>query len=1370
MALDPRDNAILATLVRRGWLAPAAADQFRRTFQGPPGTLGAALVRVQAISAQHLEAAILELSGGGRRQPDAPLQPSWAGTTPGSAYFPGSRAPGSQAPGSQAPGSQVPRAPGSRGPGSSGPGGYSSAARTDPIRTPSGAPGGAAAKGGAPEIPGITILEELGRGGMGAVYRGVVDETKRVVAIKVLLAVNEARIKRFEREAQAMQRLKHDHVIELVATGLDQRGMPYLAMDFVTGGDLAQLKDKGIGLQQALDIVAKVTRAIDYAHSEGILHRDLKPANVLIDAAGEPRVTDFGLAKILDRETQLTRTNAILGTPFYMSPEQVRGEAMDEKTDVYALGVLLYELLTEEYPCAGDNRIELYQAIQHERPTPPRELVPAVPEIVSELILWTLEKDANLRPSGKELGDALSDLAAGRTPAVVPPSLRNPGLKLALRVGAGLLALVMVVGAGVGVVRYRAHAEQERVASAALDAVKEASKNARRARARGDLPELELEAEAHRRVAEALAALPPEVAGEGHELGAGSRERRPQALRELITGLIKADRIADALAPCRELIALLPEPEADLAAAEVLSRHFTSAAEAYAAITRIRTRGTKPAEARAVAEALLRLARPRQAAEVLAKSPELAVLRSRALRLAGEAQRAAETLEGARPDPQDPLALAVERALVEGDLGRPQAALTQLQRVRGSNDARWHEARGALSEQLGRPAAALSAYALAAKLGARGGRAAQLLFREGYREEGLARLRPHSQADRLDGALARWVGGGPDEDLRAVLEETCDAVERFAVSPGLGAAAAGWLSLLEASRGGEGLPAALKAIERARAWAPPESPLGPSLALLRAWILGALGQTEAALAALPEAPHAQAARTALQLELGLGEVAAPEAAEAVPLGAAWRARRELLDARQAKAPPQTLAARSVPFRHGLAQAGPRPEPGAEALPVGVPVASELLPEARQLLVARLYLEGIRLQPLLRRKETAAEAKTTMRRLLGRAIGLAPHHVLARLEVHKLGGAGIEALAGEYPYFDELLRIKVRKVLLRLQGAAKKAALIELAPDFKALALSPSARANDLLDCARVARLTGDPQQAWSILERPLAEPKRSREVYREAVSLARELGRPELPKLVAALEEIEETYRIYKVLFAKAETGEGDSLNVDAAPALKRLSRDLPLTAYFYDKLAQAQFGEGAWALANLSGGRYLVTTRSMHSGGLSMWLYAFGWSREAPQDLVFEFGAAEAKKDRFDPAPHLGRAMFLSARATLSRGKDPEDLWRALRYTRVALELEPDCFGALCLAYFLTVSARLEAEAASYALRARALDPDSAFITFHEGRLAALKGDWRRTLELYRGIKLAKSSRRLIKEAPSFQGIAGRKEWSDFVAKQQER
>lgn len=1348
--MDHRDGTLLAVLVRRGWIAPAQADQFGRTFNGPPGTLGHGLVQIRAITPQQLEAALLELSGG--RLPDAPLHPSWGGTTPGSAYF---------------------RHPSAGPPDSRSNAGFSRA-RTDPLATPGGGqpgssgPGGGAATGGAPEIPGITILEELGRGGMGAVYRGVVDETKRIVAIKVLLAVNEARVKRFEREAQAMQRLKHEHVIELVATGLDLRGMPYLAMDFVTGGDLAQLQAKGIGLQQALDIVAKVTRAIDYAHGEGILHRDLKPANVLIDAAGEPRVTDFGLAKILDRETQLTKTNAVLGTPFYMSPEQVRGEAMDEKTDVYAIGVLLYELLTQEYPCSGDNRVELYQAIQHGRPTPPRELVPAIPEVVSELILWTLAKDANQRPTGKELGDALSDLAGGRAPRVLPPSLRNPGARAALRGLAALVGVLLVVGAGVGVVRYRAQAEENRIASEALEGVREASRAARRARARGDLAELEKEAATHRSVAEALSKVPASVAAEGEELGAASKKRRPQALRALISALIVADRVPEAVPLARELSPLLDAAQGDLALLDVLSRHFTSAAEAYAAITRVRTRGARPEEARVVAEALLRLERPRQAAEVLAKAPQLAALRARAWRLAGEPERAAEDLQGARADPKDPLGLAIERARVEGDLGRPGPALTQLERIRGSNDARWHEARGALAEQLGRPAAALQAYALSSKLGGRSGRAAQLLFREGFREEGLARLRRDTQSDRLDGALATWIGGGSDEDFRKVLVETTGAVKQFAVSPGLGAAAAGWLALLEASRGGEGLPAALTAVEQAQIWAPQGSQHGPGLALVRAWVLASLGRPDEALEILPEEPEAGPARTALQLELGLGKVEAPDLAESVPLGAAWRARHELREAVEAKATPKQQAELTVPFRVALTLAGARPEPGAEPAPVPVPTASAFQPGARLLLAARLYLEAQRFRPLLRGKETHAAAGQTARRLLQRAVNLAPNHVLARLELAKLGGGGIGALTEEYPYFDEILRVRIRLVLTPLRGAERKRALIELDPSFRALALSPAARVNDLLDSARVARLVGEPARAFSVLQGPLKEEHRTRLVYKEAVELARQLRRPELPKLEAALAEIEESFLIYKELYAKAKVGEGDSLNTDAAGTLKRIHRDLPLTSHYYDSLAQSQVGEGAWALANLSGGRYLTTTKSMHTGGLAMWLYAFGWSKEQPQHLVFEFGAAEAKKDRFDPAPHLGRAMFLGARATLSRGKDPEDLWRALRYTRLALELKSDSFGALCLSYFLCVSARLDAEGSHYLLLGRALDPESAFLSFHEGRLAALRGNWQRTLDIYRGLTLAKSSRRAIKEAPSFDGIQGRKEWADYVAQQQ--
>ncbi|MBL4848963.1 MAG: protein kinase [Planctomycetes bacterium] len=1346
--MDPRDDALLAALIRRGWLAPERAEQLRRSFKGPPGGIGAALVQVGAVNGEQLKTAFYDLSRG------SGLEPSWGGTTPPSAFFRGDSQPRPRQSSGAFSRAQTNSVPDSDPGGSAGSSGGSRAG---------------ARLSGAPEIPGLTILAELGRGGMGAVYRGRVDETGRIVAIKVLLSVSEARVKRFEREAQAMERLKHEHVIELVATGLDERGQPYLAMDYVTGGDLSELQAKGISLQQSLEVVAKVARAIDYAHGMGILHRDLKPANVLLDAAGEPRVTDFGLAKILDRETQLTRTNAILGTPFYMAPEQVRGEAMSEQTDVYALGVLLYELLTQEYPCGGGNRIELYQSIQHTRPTPPEELAPQTPKVVSELILWALEKDVNDRPTCEEFGDLLSDVAAGRSPRVLPPSLRNPGTRAAVRLAATLLGVILVLLAGYGVVVQQTRAAEEAAAVAAIDALREANREARRARGGREVAGLIEEVKAHRVLAELASELPAAAREQGAELSAASHKRRPAALRALIEALIKGGEAEQAGPFARELSPLLPEAEGQLLLVDVLSRHYASAAEAYAVITRVRVRGAVPAEARVLAEALLRLARPRQAAEVLAKSPAFAILRARAWRLSGEPARAAADLRGAKADPKDPLALVIERALVEGELGRPKEALARLTRVRGANDPRWHEALGALAEQLGQPGSALMAYAQASKLGGRGGRGAQLLLQQGYRKEALARLGATTPADRLDAALARWIGGGPDEPLRAVLEETIRAVEEFGVNPGLAAASATWLSLLEASRGPEGYSAALAAVERARKWAPPESLRGASVSLVRAWILARLERGEEALEALPSGSEAAAARAALQLEVGLGEVASPSLADQVPLGAAWRARRALLVAQEGGAKPARLAALSVEFRERLSLGGPR-RPGAEAAPVSVPIASILKPGARQLLAARLVVEAGRLKVYLRHKDRHVATRAKIRLLLDRALGLAPHHVLARLEAIKLGGSGIGDLLKAYPYFDEVLRVRIRLVVAPIRHPAeRKQALAELHEVFAALALSPKATVLDLLDCSRVARLVDDNQRAWDLLAGPLKDPHRTRRVYQDALSLARELERPELEALKAALEEIADSYRNYKELYAKADVGEADALDTEAPLFLKRIHRDLPLGQHYYNLLAQTEFGEGAWALGNLTGGRYLAVTTGMHTGGLSMWLYAFGWSKEAPQNLVFDLGAAEAAKDRLDPAPHLGRALYLASRATLAReNADPDDVWRGLRYVRLALELKPDCYGALCLAYFLTVTGGLEAEAASYLQRGLALAPNNAFLRFHEGRAAALRGDWQRTLELYRDLTLATSSRRLIKQAPSFEAIRGRKEWADFVAKMQ--
>ena len=1397
--LDPRDEALIAALVTRRLLSPEQGEQFRRTFRGPAGALGAGLVQVGALSGPQLEAVWLELSAVAQGRPFAsPVPPSQSGAyfqppsaTPGSGFFPGQAQtpPSSHFPGPAAtPGSGYHSPAGAfLGQGTPQTGWRVGSAPTPATRPPE--PGQQSSRDKRPAIPGLKILSELGRGGMGAVYKGVVEESGRAVAIKVLLDVSERRVKRFEREAQAMSRLRHPYIVELVATGLDNHGQPYLAMDYVTGGDLAGLKEEGVGVQRVLEIMFKVARAIEHAHGEGILHRDLKPANVLLDAAGEPRVTDFGLAKILDRETQLTQENAVLGTPFYMAPEQVRGEGMSEQTDVYALGVVLYELLTGEYPCVGENRIELYQQIQNDVPLDPRKHVAELPEVLSALILWSLEKDPGRRPTCRELGDVLEDLAQARPPRVLPPALRRPGLRKAVRAALALATLGLVVALVLAGLGLRELAREEARAEAALAELRESVREARGVRAGRELTPILAEVEALREVSELLARLPQSVGPAGEELAALGLERRPVALREGITLLLEAQRTSEAAVLARELAGLLDEASGDRLLAEVLSCDERAAAEAYAAVTRIRTRGPRPDDLAPLAEALLRLARPRQAAEVLAEAPpELVVLRARAWREAGELQRAEADLSSAETSRRDPLALPIERALVAGALGRAEAALTNLDKLRGGSDPRWHAARGELLELLERPAGAQAAYAQAAKLGSVLPREARLLLRSGFRIEAVARLarleaqlvgqaQLGSQA-KLDAALAAWLGGGPDQELRAALEEVMSSVAGFSVSPSLGVSAAGWLALLEASRGPQGYLAAASALERGQAWVEGDAAPGPSLALIRAWLLAQSGHLEHGLRALPQAERAQGARAAFELEWG-GSPAAPERALTSVYGAAWLARARLSAAKQQ--PPRERARLATLFHAALK----RPGPGGR--PIGVPLGSELGLDARPLLAARLVLEASNLfaathgrvllgeagpQRERRIKEgrarlSAAEAQVKL--LLARACALNPHDVHARLllALAEADGAAVEALIADCPDLDELRRVRLKLAVKPLEGEALRRALVnELAPHLEALAASPNLSAADALLCVRGARLAGDPQRAWELLQPALAAPHRERELYREALALAQELGRPELTQIQRAVAEIEESYRMAPQLYADADTGEA-SINDKVAPALKRIARDLPLTSSYYRTLATSLVGEGAWAPANLAGGKYAATIADPSTSGFALWLYAFGWAKEAPQNLVFELGASASEAAPLDPSPHLGQALFLGSRYYLSPAaeKDPEDLWRALNFVRKALELEPECFGAICLAYSFCITARLEAEAASYLQRGRALNPASRLLSFHEARALAMNGDWQGALAIHKDLVLSTASRRLLSEDPSYEPIRGRKEWADYVA-----
>ncbi|MGE0708972.1 MAG: protein kinase [Planctomycetota bacterium] len=1394
--LTPGDQAILAAAVQRGFIAPGDAERLGTRYGGPPGQLGAALVHTGALSAaQHAEL-LRGLSGVDARGLIGPVPPStaadkttpgthrwsstpgtghWAGAgtggvTPGTGYWPGNATP--------------PAEPSGGGPGVTGGSGATASLSS------SGRPGRRLV--GAPTIPGIRVEEELGRGGMGAVFKGIEEASGRAVAIKVLLNAGERQIKRFEREAQAMQRLKHEWIIELVAAGTD-RGQPYIVMEYVTGGDLEQARERGLPIQRTLEVMAKVARAVDFAHGQGILHRDLKPANVLLDAGGDPRVTDFGLAKILDRETQLTRTNAVIGTPYYMAPEQVRGTGFTEKTDVYMLGVILYELLTGEYPCNGASRIELYQAIQHQVPAAPHQLAAAVPPVVSALVMWAIEKDQDARPSCRELGDVLEDLAAGRPPRLLPPSLRRPALRLALRAAAALLGLLLLAGAGYGLLSWRREVVAAQEAAAAVEGVEEALGRARRARGR-DLAAAQAEVEAYREAARLRAEVPARARDAADEAwtSAGADERRVDALQRALRDLLAAGRPAEAAPLAREAAALLPERAGALLLLEVLSQDPAGAAEAHAQLARLGA--LRGEEQQTAGEALLRMGRAREAALALeGAAPPLRALRARAWRLAGELQRAEQELRDAAPAPHDPLALPLERARVQAERGQAAAALRILEKLKAGGDARWHATRAALLVRLGRPGAALAALAQAIELDpAWRGERGRVLFAEGHRQDGELELaagalpdelhptdpgrarreaegRERDPAAELDLALARWASGDDDEGLAKACARALALAERFAAGPALGAAAARWLSLLESSRGRH--REAVAAAERARALAP-----GSVSDAALAWALWLAGEHARAAATLgPQAAGADEPEAVLRCRLELAAraavrelrdvEAARQATAALPALYPLRASLSLTLAQRARAEPQERAALSA-AAHRAWQRG--------ASPPSVPVASRAGAEGRAQLVARLYAEASLLTPLLRRPHAGPDARARVQRLLARVVALEPEHLAALALQATLAteAAPLDALTERFPALDVLRRARVRRALSALGKDAevkRRALLGPLRPEYAALSLSPRLETAERIDCAWVARRTGEPQRALALLLPVLDGDHRDPFALDELLEAARELKQP--PELLARIEkargEVAQAREELKSLIARAQVSEGSTMPIEAARALKRMRRDLPLFEEFHRWVAESQFGEGAWALADLSGGEYIAGIRTPSTTCYATWLYAFGWNERAPQQLVFDLAKEELARRPDAVGPYLGQAIFLAARSYLRRDqRDPEDMVQALRLTRQAAQLEPGAIGPLTFTLNLLVSAERYAEAEALADHLDQLAPRLAYTTYQRARLHARNGRARECVELLSKVSLSRTTRRLLLEDPSWDPIKESKEFVDFLNK----
>src|SRR5438128_7370909 len=254
------------------------------------------------------------------------------------------------------------------------------------------------------ELGDYELLEEIGRGGQGVVFRARQKSLNRTVALKVISLgqwASKAHLKRFRLEAEAAAHLEHPGIVPIHEVG-ERDGQCYFSMKFVEGGQLDEVVRRApMSIRQGAELIAKVARTVHYAHEHGILHRDIKPGNILLDAKGEPHLTDFGLARLVESESSVTHTLEVLGTPSYMAPEQAAGNnaRLSSATDVYGLGAVFYQLLTGHPPFAGGTTFETVRLVLDTEPRQPRLWNPKVDRDLSTICLKSLEKDPKRRYS-----------------------------------------------------------------------------------------------------------------------------------------------------------------------------------------------------------------------------------------------------------------------------------------------------------------------------------------------------------------------------------------------------------------------------------------------------------------------------------------------------------------------------------------------------------------------------------------------------------------------------------------------------------------------------------------------------------------------------------------------------------------------------------------------------------------------------------------------------------------------------------------------------------------------------------------------------------------------------------------------------------
>jgi WD40 repeat protein/serine/threonine protein kinase/tetratricopeptide (TPR) repeat protein len=319
-----------------------------------------------------------------------------------------------------------------------------------------------------PRLAGYEVLGVLGRGGMGVVYKARQLRLNRLVAVKMVLGPGTAfseDLVRFLIEAEAAARLQHPHIVQIHEVNRYEGGRPYLVMEFLEGGSLAeQLRRDGLpSPAEAARLVELLARAVDHAHRRGVVHRDLKPGNVLLTEDGTPKIADFGLARSAEGGTDLTRTGEILGTPSYMAPEQASGSsrAIGPAADIYGLGAVLYELLTGRPPFKAPTVLETLEQVRSRDPVPPARLRSGVPRDLETIALKCLHKEPSRRyPDAEELADDLKRFLEGRPILARPSSAWERARKWARRrpALAALLgvSIAAVVSLAIGGVWYNA--------------------------------------------------------------------------------------------------------------------------------------------------------------------------------------------------------------------------------------------------------------------------------------------------------------------------------------------------------------------------------------------------------------------------------------------------------------------------------------------------------------------------------------------------------------------------------------------------------------------------------------------------------------------------------------------------------------------------------------------------------------------------------------------------------------------------------------------------------------------------------------------------------------------------------------------------